>query len=402
MRVGSPLKISLASTAEEYSQTFVRDHINRLPGEVFPVLGGWPDWRHKGQFILPKRYRLGLRFSKRSPAWVAERVRKAGENHLASFIKRTDITLAEFGPVGVSLLRPCQIAKVPLVVHFHGFDVYDRRVLEQYQKGYQELFQSAAAFVVVSKAMSEQVVRLGAPREKVYVNSCGVDVLGFDAADAGSNPPHFLAIGRFVEKKAQFLTILAFERALGQCPDIRLSLVGDGPLLDCCKQIVRALRLEKAVEFLGVVSHDSVPAMMRRYRGFVQHSVTAPSGDSEGNPVAVMEAGASALPVISTKHAGIPDTVAHGETGLLSEEADIDSMANHMVLLARDPNLASELGQKARVRIQNLFSMQRSIQGLYGVLETAVKGADLITHTQTSEIESWNPRSEQYGHLAER
>jgi hypothetical protein len=48
-------------------------------------------------------------------------------------------------------------------------------------------------------------------------------------------------------------------------------------------------------------------------------------------------------------------------------------MANHMVLLARDPNLASELGKKARVRIQNLFSMERSIQGLYGVLETAVK-----------------------------
>jgi colanic acid/amylovoran biosynthesis glycosyltransferase len=402
MIVGSPLKISLASTDEEYSQTFVRDHINRLPGEVFPVLGGWPDWRHKGQFILPKRYRLGLRFSKRCPSWVAERIRKAGENHLASFIKRTDVTLAEFGPVGVSLLRPCQIAKIPLVVHFHGFDVYDRRVLEEYQKDYQELFRSAAAFVVVSNAMSEQVVRLGAPREKVYVNSCGVDVLRFDAADAGNNPPHFLAIGRFVEKKAQFLTILAFERALRQCPDIRLSLVGDGPLLDCCKQIVRALRLEKEVEFVGVVSHDSVPAMMRRCRGFVQHSVTAPSGDSEGNPVAVMEAGASALPVVSTKHAGIPDTVADGETGLLSEEADIDSMANHLVLLARDPNLASELGKKARVRIQNFFSMERSIQGLYEVLETAVKRVDLITHTHASEIKSWKPRSEQYEHLAER
>jgi colanic acid/amylovoran biosynthesis glycosyltransferase len=402
MRVGLPLKISLASTDEEYSQTFVRDHINRLPGEVFPVLGGWPDWRHKGQFILPKRYRLGLRFSKRYPSWVAERIRKAGENHLASFIKRTDVTLAEFGPVGVSLLRPCQIAKVPLVVHFHGFDVYDRRVLDQYQKDYQELFRSAAAFVVVSKAMSEQVVRLGAPREKVHVNSCGVDVLRFDAADAGSNPPHFLAIGRFVEKKAQFLAILAFERAIRQCPDIRLSLAGDGPLLDCCKQIVRALRLENAVEFLGVVSHDSVPAIMRRCRGFVQHSVTAPSGDSEGNPVAVLEAGAAALPVVSTKHAGITDTVAHGETGLLSEEADIDSMANHLVLLARDPNLASELGKKARVRIQNLFSMERSIQGLYAVLETAVKGEDLATHTQASEIKSWKPGSEQYGHLAER
>jgi glycosyltransferase involved in cell wall biosynthesis len=400
--VGSPLKISLASTAEEYSQTFVRDHISRLPGEVFPVFGGWPDWRHKGQLILPKRYRLGVRFSNRCPSWVAERIRKAGENYLVSFIERTNVTLAEFAPVAVGLLRPCQTAKVPLVVHFHGFDAYDRRILEEYQKDYQELFRSAAAFVVVSKAMSEQVVRLGAPREKVHINSCGVDVQRFDAADAGSNPPHFLAMGRFVEKKAQFLTILAFERALRQRPDIRLSLAGDGPLLDCCKQLVRALRLEKVVEFLGVVSHDRVPAMIRRFRGFVQHSVTAPSGDSEGNPVAVMEAGASGLPVVSTKHAGIPDTVAHGETGLISEEMDIDSMANHIALLARDPNLASAMGEKARVRIQTFFSMERSIQGLYGILEAAVEGEDLTTHTYAPEIKSWKSRSEQYGQVAER
>jgi colanic acid/amylovoran biosynthesis glycosyltransferase len=369
------LKICLVSnSAEEYSQTFVRDHISHLHGEVLPLLGDWPDLRHKGQFILPRRCRLGVRFSNRFPSWLTERIRKAGENHLASFIKQGEVTLAEFATVGAGLVRPCRIAKVPLVVHFHGYDAYHRKTLEKYQKGYQEMFLSAAAFVVVSKVMCEEVVRLGAPREKVHLNSYGVDVLRFASTDAGSNPPHFLAMGRFVEKKAHFLTILAFERALRQCHDIRLSLAGDGPLLDCCKQLVRALRLEEVVEFLGVVSHDKVPTLMRSFRGFVQHSVTAPSGDSEGNPVAVMEAGASGLPVVSTKHAGIPDTVTHGETGLLSEEMDIDLMANHMTLLARDPSLASTMGENARVRIQTFFSMERSIQGLYGILEATAKG----------------------------
>jgi colanic acid/amylovoran biosynthesis glycosyltransferase len=305
---------------------------------------------------------------------MTERIRNAGENHLASFIKRAEVALAEFAPVGVSLVRPCRIAKVPLTVHFHGYDAYQRRTLDKYRQGYQEMFLSAAAFVVVSKAMYEQVVRLGAPREKVHLNSCGVDVLRFNSTDAGSNPPHFLAMGRFVEKKAHFLTILAFERARRQCREIRLSLAGDGPLLDCCKQLVRTLRLEEVVQFLGVVSHDSVPTIMQGFRGFVQHSVTAPSGDSEGNPVAIMEAGASGLPVVSTKHAGITDTVAHGETGLLSEELDIDSMADHMMLLARDPSLASKLGENARVRIRTFFSMDRSIQGLYGILEATAKG----------------------------
>jgi colanic acid/amylovoran biosynthesis glycosyltransferase len=372
---GPQLKICLASnSAEEYSQTFVRDHISHLPGEVLPLLGDWPYLQHKGQFILPKRCRVGVRFSNRFPRWVTERIRKIGENHLASFIKRAEVALAEFAPVGAGLVRPCRIAKIPLVVHFHGYDAYHRRTLEKYQKGYQEMFRNAAAFVVVSKAMCEQVARLGAPREKVHLNPCGIDVLRFATTDAGSNPPHFLAMGRFVEKKAHFLTILAFERALRQCHDMRLSLAGDGPLLDCCKQLVRALRLEEVVEFLGVVSHDRVPTTMRRFRGFVQHSVTAPSGDSEGNPIAIMEAGASGLPVVSTKHAGIPDTVAHGETGLLSEEMDIDSMANHIALLARDPSLASTMGENARVRIQTFFSMERSLKGLYDILEASAKG----------------------------
>jgi colanic acid/amylovoran biosynthesis glycosyltransferase len=369
------LKICLASTApEEYSQTFVRDHLRHLPCEIVPLVGAWPDFRSNGRLILPKRCRLGFRFSSRFPSWVTRQIQKSSENRLAAFLRQVNVTLAEFAPLGSSLVRPCRMAKVPLVVHFHGYDAYDRRTLERYEKEYQEMFLSAAAFVVVSKAMCEQVVRLGAPREKVHLNPCGVDVLRFTFTDAGNNPPHFLAMGRFVEKKAHLLTILAFERALRQCPEMRLSLAGDGPLLDSCKQLVAALRLEGAVQFLGVVSHDRVPSLMQRFRGFVQHSATAPSGDSEGNPVAVMEAGASGLPVVSTKHAGIVDTVAHGDTGLLSEELDIDSMAVHMTLLARDPRLASKLGEKARVRIQTYFSMERSIQGLHDILEASAKG----------------------------
>jgi colanic acid/amylovoran biosynthesis glycosyltransferase len=301
-------------------------------------------------------------------------LQQAGMNRLAAFLAQADVVLAEFAPLGTSLVRPCQIAKVPLVVHFHGYDAFERATLEKYEKEYQEMFRSAAAFVVVSKPMCDQVVRLGAPREKVHLNPCGVDVTRFSPTDAGRNPPNFLAMGRFVEKKAHHLTILAFERALRQCPDIQLSLAGDGRLLDSCKQLVSALRLEKSVQFLGVVSHDQVPATMQRFRAFVQHSVIAPSGDSEGSPVAVMEAGASGLPVVSTNHAGISESVMHGETGLLCEELDIDSMANHMVLLARDPQLASKMGANARVRIQTYFSMERSIKNLHGILEASAKG----------------------------
>jgi hypothetical protein len=200
------LKICLASTgSEEYSQTFVRDHISRLPGEVWPLMGDWPNLRYKGKFILPERCRQGFRLSNRFfPSWVTEEIRKAGEKHLASFIKRAEITLAEFAPMGACLVRPCQIAKVPLVVHFHGYDAYHRKTLEKHQKDYQKMFLSATAFIVVSKAMCEQVVRLGAPREKVYFNSYGVDVLRFVAPMPAATHHTFLRWGVLLKRRRIF------------------------------------------------------------------------------------------------------------------------------------------------------------------------------------------------------
>jgi colanic acid/amylovoran biosynthesis glycosyltransferase len=370
------LRICIATASQNvYSETFIRDHIARLPGKIVPITGDWPIWRHSESFILSVGQRVTLRLSNRLPASVVGWARKNGEHRLASFIaKRSDVVLAEFATVGARLVRPCRVAQVPLVVHFHGFDAYKHDTLENFRSDYQEMFLSASALVVVSKAMVEQLARLGAPKEKIILNSYGVDVGFFSPVDVENTPPQFLAVGRFVEKKAPHLTILAFERAARRDPNIRLSFVGDGPLLDSCKQLVKALQLEGAVTFLGPLKPVEIRTLMQSMRGFVQHSVTAPSGDSEGNPVAILEAGAARLPVVATRHAGIVDTVIHMKTGLLSDEMDINTMADHLVLLARDAKLASELGAHARERIKAFFPMDGSIQRLHEILGEAVQG----------------------------
>src|SRR5690606_14972407 len=122
-----------------------------------------------------------------------------------------------------------------------------------------------------------------------------------------------------------------------------------------------ALKIDHAVTFLGNLGHDSVCAEMKNARALVQHSIRATNGDSEGTPNAIMEAGASGLPVVSTRHAGIPDVVIEGTTGFLVDERDTDAMAVHMLTLAQNPNLAAKMGQAARLRIIDGFSMQRSI-----------------------------------------
>jgi glycosyltransferase involved in cell wall biosynthesis len=89
--------------------------------------------------------------------------------------------------------------------------------------------------------------------------------------------------------------------------------------------------------------------------------------------VAVLEASASALPVIATAHAGIKDTVVHEQTGLLCAETDVNAMARHMLAVLKEPTLARDLGQNGRRRVVDLFSMDKSIAKLSDVLSSAAR-----------------------------
>ncbi|MFP3867397.1 MAG: glycosyltransferase, partial [Desulfobacteraceae bacterium] len=96
-------------------------------------------------------------------------------------------------------------------------------------------------------------------------------------------------------------------------------------------------------------------------------------GDSEGTPVAVLEAGACGLPVVATHHGGIKDSVVHGETGFLVDEGDIVGMAAYMLKLAQEPELAATMGRRGREHIKANYSMDRSIANLWRIIENCIQ-----------------------------
>jgi len=148
-------------------------------------------------------------------------------------------------------------------------------------------------------------------------------------------------------------------------------MVGNGPLLDECRELAKSLQIEQAVAFLGAQSHEVVQEEMRGARCFVQHSVEASNGDCEGTPLGILEAGATGLPVVSTRHAGIADVVIEDETGFLVDEGDVKGMAENMVRLARDPDLAGRLGRAGRQRIVKCFSEERSLGRLLEIINSS-------------------------------
>jgi glycosyltransferase involved in cell wall biosynthesis len=354
-----------------YSQTFVDAHIRRLPATVKVLHGGYfPQFTEDDRPLLSAQARaLAI---VREKALGGSR-RPLEHRALVRWLKRegVDVVLAEFGQTGAEIWEACAAAGVPLVVHFHGGDAVREKWRRLYGEAYRRMFDTVAGLVAVSRQTEEVLVALGAPPDRLVYNPCGADTTLFAPTDPAAAPPHFLAVNRFVDKKAPHLTILAFRDAVAACPGARLLMIGDGPLLEACRQLVGALRLEGAVEFLGAVPHADVAAAMGRVRALVLHSVTTSDGDVEGTPVSVLEAGAAALPVIATRHAGIADVVVDGETGLLVDERDVDGMAQHIISLMREPAQAAALGRRARERVTTHFSLDASIARLWVAIEAA-------------------------------
>jgi glycosyltransferase involved in cell wall biosynthesis len=374
----APTRIAVATPSRNtWSETFIVAHLQRLH-EVVLVLsdGSLPQMADGKPLVggagLAGRARMALD----QRLWRKDHRTMVQERITAMLRARhVEVLLAEYGPTGEAVLESCCAAHVPLVVHFHGYDAHKHAMLERYGN-YRRLFAEAAALVVVSRTMEQQLLSLGAPREKLHYIVYGIDTARFAAGTPEHNPPHFVAVGRFTDKKAPLLTLLAFRQAWQQRPGARLTLAGDGALRESVRQLVQAWGMEDAVEMPGVLLPGQVAERMRGARAFVQHSVTPADGDMEGTPLAVLEAMASGLPVISTKHAGIPDVVAHGESGLLGAEYDVDAMAAHMLHVIDDPALAGRLGQTGRAYVEQHHRVEERVGALQQLLEQVAKAGN--------------------------
>jgi glycosyltransferase involved in cell wall biosynthesis len=351
------------------TETFINSHIQNLPAGVVTIHGWRPTIGERTVLSLPSiAFHKVLRMIART---ALQREITAG--YVKAFRQnRTQAVLAEYGTTGVVVMEACDQLRIPLIVYFFGFDASVHSVLEEHQDSYKRMFRSACALVAVSRSIQRKLIELGAPPEKVHVIPCGVDTGTFLGASPSQSPPLFIAVGRFVEKKAPQLTIQAFAKVHQTHRQARLRMVGDGPLWECSKELARELKVVEAIEFLGPLPHAALHEEMRQARCFLQHSVQAPSGDCEGTPVGILEAGASGLPVISTRHAGIPDVVVEGETGFLVDERDVEGMARHMAQIVEDPMLAQRLGDAARKRIREHFSNDKSISDLWRVIENCL------------------------------
>jgi colanic acid/amylovoran biosynthesis glycosyltransferase len=362
---------------DEPSETFARATAERLPCNVQVVhrgpnsplyLDDSPVQSTKPLARLARLARRAIARARGTDAVASELTRLYAR---AFRHARCQAVYVEFGQIAVYVMDACRQLELPLIVHFHGIDAHSRSMLDRHGGRYPRLFEQAVAIITNSRTMERALLDLGARPEKLHYVPNGVDADRFRAGAPAEASPTFLAVGRFAEKKAPQLTIAAFASLCRTHPDARLRMIGEGGLLGVCQDLAQGLGVGESVTFRGAQPHEVVAEEMRRARAFVQHSVVASDGNSETMPNAILEASASGLPVVATRHAGIPEVVVDGETGFLVEERDVEGMSRHMARLVQQPELAAELGQAGRRRMQESFSIDARIARLWEIIQAS-------------------------------
>ena len=274
---------------------------------------------------------------------------------------------AHFGGDGWLVSAETVRAGVPLIVTVHGHDVTRQPASPglkglRYRRNLRAVFDRATVILAVSEVIRDRAVACGADPAKVRVHYTGVPVP--PPAPPAPKQWDVAFIGRFVAKKGadDLIAALGVLRPLRP----RAVLIGTGPLQPQIE--AQAAHLGLDVTFAGAQPPDEVQRLLAGARILAAPSKTARDGDTEGLPTTILEAAALGLPVVATRHSGIPEAVLDGETGLLAAEGDVAALARHLHRLLEDEALREKLGAAGRLRVEehfNLAEQTRRLEDLY-------------------------------------
>jgi glycosyltransferase involved in cell wall biosynthesis len=285
---------------------------------------------------------------------------------------------AHFGPDASHAVPLARALGVPLVVTHHGYDVTieDQALarspwLRLYLKRRARLYQAAALVLCVSQFVREKALRKGAPPHKTLVHYIGIDIASFTPDGSVKRSDTVLFVGRLVENKGCDQLLRAMRVVQRARPECRLVIIGDGPLRARLAQTAHQLGL-RHVSFLSTQPSGVVRHWMNRARVFSVPSVTVASGASEGFGIVFAEAQAMGLPVASFATGGIPEAVAHGETGLLARERDTAALAQNIIALLSDRSMWQRFSEAGQRRAHEFFDIRRQTAALEDIYRSVL------------------------------
>ncbi|MGK0187290.1 MAG: colanic acid/amylovoran biosynthesis glycosyltransferase [Verrucomicrobiales bacterium] len=280
---------------------------------------------------------------------------------------RADLLHVYFGHVAVELLPVLRCCRLPVVISFHGADA-GVDVDGESGAHLREVFEIAAMVMARSEALMDDLEKLGCPKQKLRLLRTGLPLDDLPAPSQRTSPNagewQLLQACRMVEKKGLFVTLDAFSQVAAEFPRSALTLAGDGPLESLLKSRAKELGLSERVRFPGFLSQEALRSEFAAAHIFLHPSQVAADGNREGVPNALLEAMAAELPVIATRHGGIPEAVGEGVSGRLFKEGDAPGIAGALRTYFNQPETMLSAGRAARRAVEQGFSQAHQIQAL--------------------------------------
>ena len=358
------------------SETFIYRHITELlPGKTVVIARSkdtfWDDNDISFPYILLNNFKYNFTWLYRSILYFLHinklsPVQVTVEKYFKKYKPR--VILSEYLDASLKWLDVAQKLGIKFYTHAHGYDVSkmlrDQVLRQQYLR-----LEKADGIITMSEYSRKKLIDIGLSDKNIHIIPYGINVPDVPRAQQSQDTIRCLAVGRMVTKKAPLLTLKAFQAAVTENPKLRLGYIGNGELFEEASRFVHEHSLNSFVTLHGSQPNSTVHEFMKKTDIFIQHSITDPvTGDEEGLPVAILEAMANSLPVVSTRHAGIPEAVNEGSTGYLVDEGDISKMAVCILKLADNISIRNNMGLAGWERAKKHYSWKQEKKRLLELL----------------------------------
>jgi glycosyltransferase involved in cell wall biosynthesis len=288
---------------------------------------------------------------------VAAEVERCGADHIHADFARNSATLA---------LVAAQLTGKPFSFAAHANDLFVNPLLLG------EKVKAAAFATPISEFNRKYLTRFGDPR-KLHVVHCGLDLQQFTPRANGARPARslILAVGRLVEKKGFHYLVAACRRLAEQGLDFECQIIGGGPEEARLRKLIAEYGLQETVALMGPLPQEKVREHLQKATVFVLPCVIARDRDQDGIPVALMEAMAFEVPVVTTRLSGIPELVKDAVNGLLVPPADVGALADAVEVILHDSALAQTLALAGRRTVELEFNVEKSARQLAALFVSA-------------------------------
>ncbi|MEX2588365.1 MAG: glycosyltransferase family 4 protein [Actinomycetota bacterium] len=271
-----------------------------------------------------------------------------------------DIEAVHF-PSALPLGLMARSLDAPYVLSVHGGEFLLASRLPLARRALRAVCGSASIILPESTFADQLVGRVlgeGVARRRL---TCGVDIDRYlpgavDAVDLGVGGPVVACVSRLVARKGPRTLLRALPRVSEHVEDVHLLIVGDGPDREPLEKMAQALGIAGSVTFAGKQPWERIPAYLAAADVFALPTRTRFFGtETEGLPLVYLEAAAAGLPMIGGDAGGVSDAVREGETGFIVDGRRPEQVADSLLRLLRDPDLAAGMGAAARKMAEEEF-----------------------------------------------